>query len=830
MTDIATGRGALRPVLAALVILGVVAGGWVRADGDAEIREGQSLADAIETLRSQGLKVIYSSELVRPDMLVERVPAAASPLEALRQLIAPHGLNVRVSDGAVLIVAQKERGVIRGTVRIAGGGRLSGPVRVRVDQGEQSTLADRRGRFELVVEPGSYTLEARAENHVPRVISGVTVAPGSETNVVLELSPVISLQESVVVTSLRADSGIEISSQRLQQASDLPGDALRVVSRAPGTAGSDLSAGINVRGGRDDELLVVLDGLEIFEPFHVRDLGGGLLGMIDSDDVGKIDFFRGSFPVRYGNRMSGVLDISSAVPDGPSRTVFAVQSGLGRFSSRGRFGGDRGQWLVSARGGSPEFAIPEWVSEEEYDPLYLDLLGKLELRVGPHVTVAANVLVGLDQAESRSGLDPTDPNDDSTVVDTDYGNRYLWVAIRSAWNAKLAVETVLSQGEVDRDRRVRADGFTVDDRRDFEFAGLKQTWSYHAGLHRLQWGATFRILRSDYDYATSAAASSAIRSARPSGHEIAAHLSDTIRLGDSFEVGIGLRWDEESYTGLDDDWFAPRIDLAWFASKRAVARLGWGRYHQAQRIHELQIEDGVTDFFSAEASDHLVASFRYSHASGWSMGLSAYTNEVDDLRPRYENLFDPTDFLPEAQADRVLVAPSHARMSGVEVEFRADAGDRWAWSAGYALASAEDEIDGSDVPRSWDQRHSVDASVSADFESGWAFGLSGAYHSGWPTTGATAEPIAGEVVLVLGTRNGERFSSYQRFDAHGRRDSRFGRHLLSLRVDVLNLLDRENVCCVEGFEPIPPGNGPEVKRLEKHSLSRSVSVGTVWEF
>jgi outer membrane receptor protein involved in Fe transport len=238
----------------------------------------------------------------------------------------------------------------------------------------------------------------------------------------------------------------------------------------------------------------------------------------------------------------------------------------------------------------------------------------------------------------------------------------------------------------------------------------------------------------------------------------------------------------------------------------------------------------VTSFFKSEVSEHLMAGFGYSHAGGWSMELSAYYKEVDDLRPRFENLFDPTGFLPEVQADRVLVAPTHAEMTGIEVGFRGDVGDRWAWSAGYALASAEDEVDGGDVPRSWEQRHAVDASLSADLENGWGFGLAGTYHSGWPTTGATVETIDDEIVIVPGPRNDERFSSYVRLDAHGKRDFRFGRHLLSFRAFVLNLLDRRNACCVEGFEPIPAENGPELERLEKRSLSRTVSLGAVWEF
>ena len=64
-----------------------------------------------------------------------------------------------------------------------------------------------------------------------------------------------------------------------------------------------------MRGGRDEELAVYFDGVPLFEPFHYKDVQS-LLGLLDPGSISKIDFFSGVFPTRYGNRLSGVLDIA----------------------------------------------------------------------------------------------------------------------------------------------------------------------------------------------------------------------------------------------------------------------------------------------------------------------------------------------------------------------------------------------------------------------------------------------------------------------------------------------------------------------------------------
>ena len=68
------------------------------------------------------------------------------------------------------------------------------------------------------------------------------------------------------------------------------------------------------------------------------------------------------------------------------------------------------------------------------------------------------------------------------------------------------------------------------------------------------------------------------------------------------------------------------------------------------------------------------------------------------MRPRFENVLNSIDVFPEAQDDRVRIAPERSRASGVELRLAGSAGSDAAWWLGYARSRAVDTIGGRDVP------------------------------------------------------------------------------------------------------------------------------------
>src|SRR5688500_3220105 len=68
------------------------------------IQAGVPLADALRALQARGLRLLFSSRLVRPEMRVAPPPPEGDPRRVLDGLLAAHGLVVEEEPGGTLVV------------------------------------------------------------------------------------------------------------------------------------------------------------------------------------------------------------------------------------------------------------------------------------------------------------------------------------------------------------------------------------------------------------------------------------------------------------------------------------------------------------------------------------------------------------------------------------------------------------------------------------------------------------------------------------------------------------------------------------------------------
>ena len=825
---------------------------------------GRPLLEALAQLQQDGLRIVYSSAVVTPAMVVENEPEGDQPRAILDQILAPHGLMAKDGPGGTILIVVAPpatdtipvSGEVRGQVTVDGVPISTPDMLVEIEGTLIRVAPAADGTFVIPdVPPGSHTVTVTAVGFVPQSIADIEVRPSGHAKLRFDLVPVSVFLNEVIVTPshfrlLDSDpgSGQFLDREEVQQMPHAADDLYRAVKRLPGAAGGDFTAKINVRGGEQDELLVILDGLELYEPFHLKDFQS-VFSIIDSEAIGGVDFLTGGFPVQYGDRMSGVMDIAMATPTGPATTAVEISTINARLLTQGTFDDGRGRYFVSGRAWYPD-AVVRAINDPSSDVTtdYYDVLAKVQHRIGRRSELSANVLVAYDDLGFSQVAD-----DETQDVRAEYGSYSAWLNMQTQWSPRLFSQTILSVGRLTRRRTGTVDDFEdgrldVDDKRAFEFAGLGQDWTIELGPRNIL-KTGFDIVRQEavYDYVSTTTLRDPDSPAGslppttevdthldPEGTAYSFYVADRIQIIDPLVIELGLRWDRQTWLG--DDQVSPRVNLLYSLGDHTALRAAWGSFYQSQRLNELQVEDGVEDFYPAQLANHWLFSIEHAFSPSLASRLEIYRKDLSNLRPRYENLFSPIQLFPEAEADRVLVDPDQGLVRGLEIVFKGSPGPKFSWWGSFVLARAEDEFDGEWQPRSWDQEVAVTLGVNFNLPRRWSLSLAGVYHTGWPTTPVTGEVVVTEdgeeeVEPIVGTRNSARYPAYARLDLRVSKLFPTVRGGWTVFLEVINLTNRRNVCCTEDFQyTIEPGGSVTVVPEYQYWAPIVPSVGIGWQF
>ena len=736
---------------------------------------GRAVADVIDTFREQGHPFAYSTALLPSDLRVLAEPTADSPFEIVAEILAPHELTLHTVADLWLVV-----------------------------------------RLESVP-----TTDASDDKH-----SDAAIAPQIENVVVSASRYAIARDVST--------SRFSIDQRSIQNMPDIGEDPLRVTQRLPGAAASGASAVAHFRGGEVGEIGIMLNGQWLFDPFHIRDYQN-IFSAIDARAIDGVEVFTGGFPVRYGDRMSGLVLMDSLSLEKARHSEVGLSVFNTSVLTTGREGDSR--WLFSARRGNLDLVIDPKFGQ----PSYFDVFGEFDYEFSDNARLSVNALFADDSIELVLESDPAERDQ----LNSDTRNAQFWSRLDTIWSDSLASTTVLSYTDYSN-RRI---GFandpeklvaSVTDHRDVRLFGLRQDWVWSGSdVHRLQWGVHASSAEATFDYDGSAAyfGMQALYQGQPAtltrraraevdGGSYAIYLSDQWRLAEHAIVEWGLRWDDQTYTDLSSDsQLSPRVSFLYRPWERSELRFSVGRYFQSQPIQSLQIEDGITRYWPAQRADHVIAGFRHEFSNRTALRVELYHKDFGRVRPRFENLFDPLGLMPELQADRIRLDPSRARARGVEVSADRSNG-RMYWWASYTWSRVTDEIDGQDQRRSWDQTHAAQGGIEWRGDR-WTFAAAASVHSGWPTTDLR---LLDDGSVVPGARNAERHNLFASLDLRLSRRFDLKRGSLLAFVEVSNALNRNNHCCLD-WDLTEDAAGEEIlERGVDTWMPLLPAIGILWEF
>lgn len=281
------------------------------------------------------------------------------------------------------------------------------------------------------VTPGSYAVRATFIGF-QTFADSLVLAPGEVHTLNIELVPGSEELDEVVVETERTDGAANITAGQqtirprdieLLPAPDVSGDLANLLATLPGIVSTgDRGGQLFIRGGEPAQNLVQLDGILLYQPFHLL----GFYSAFPSDIINRADVYAGGFGAQFGERISSVIDIQTR--NGNNRRL-AGSASVSPFIATARVEGplvrDRVSLLLSGRQSLVDKGAAQ-VIDQPLPFVFGDAFAKIHTVLRENQQASVTALHTYDRgtlAEDLGGLPPEEIRWMNQAV----GTRYLVV-------------------------------------------------------------------------------------------------------------------------------------------------------------------------------------------------------------------------------------------------------------------------------------------------------------------------------------------------------------------------------------------------------------------
>lgn len=721
---------------------------------------------------------------------------------------------------ACVPLAQAQNATIRGFVTSKADGQpLPGVNVVLLDASGSlmgGTATDADGFYAVSrVAPGTYTLRAtfigfavhEEQVTLPEGITGKNLALVESAT---ELDGVVVESERETAGAANITAGLQTvrpADIDLVPAPDISADLVNYLTALPGIVSQgDRGGQLFIRGGEPTQNLVLLDGMQVYQPFHVV----GFFSAFPSEIINTADVYAGGFGSRYGGRLSSVIDIAARTGN---KQRFASSFSLAPFVSSARLEGPIIPGRLSILASFRQSVIEQGASKLVDQPLpfsFGDQFVKLHANLGESSQLSISAIHTDDTG--RLGFDPLTEDllseEEVSWENLAVGGRFIFLPA----TLPIFAEILASFSQLENAfgvpgapvRSTTAQRFNFSTNVTHYLGNTDFAWGLFLSAIKLEsdLGGQFQNFDLSKEYVT----------------EVGAFMEPEFRLPGGLRIQPGLRLQSFPSKGLT--FIEPRFRAVWNAGIHRWSVAG-GLYHQ--EIVGLNDRRDAGDVFTAwVASPNGVIPEAIHGIAGYSVRPNrVLTISVEGFAKKLQDLI-----VPEWTAyPRFTTKIQEADGSALGVDLRAEvtAGDAFYGVVSYGLSEVRYNAairalqiltgeERTEYAPPHDRKHQLNALASVT-AAGFNLSIRWQFGSGLPfnqSLGFDRYIMVDSLVSVLENPGDERvlygrpyrgrLPTYHRLDVSLDREFKLGAHAdATLQLGVINAYDRPNLFYLDLF-------------------------------
>jgi hypothetical protein len=729
---------------------------------------------------------------------------------------------------------------------------------ILIEGTQQGTITDAHGRFTLALSQGRYSLRCSYVGYQTKLVSMMVPL---DNQVTIPLFAMDVLLQDVTVYAHRQDnagqievSDIALENEKIKNSASLIPDVLRSVQMLPGvSANNEFSAKFNVRGGNQDENLVLVNGTQVYDPFHIKEIPNISIGIFNMDMIRSIDFMTGGFPARYGDKMSSVLNIEYR--DGSRDHYKGIASlSLTDFNTvlEGPIGND-GSFIIGGRKTYYEY-LSKMLKKKKDNQLNWPSFYDFQSVFGYSLGEQDKVMLKFIHAGDEFGVDPTAHHDGPSQRDVNHFNvtEISFDSLEAQahyYSTLLALQSI----HIFSSTAVLKTEFSFYDQRDnehywhnnnYQFQALKADTSVfyfneRDGVYQnnleiktlelnsnldLQVSPTYGIktgmgyqhiyydqdlisqyiideFTNNYEYPDTThnrrienMFDYTSNDVHTQSYKISGYLENVIQISDPLVINIGGRFD---YFDLNKDLtWSPRINIAYRASADMTLRGAWGYYYQSPIYRQIAYSVASDTNTHSQRAIHYVLGTDYNiindQQAQWFLKI-----KIEGYYKKYDDLISMT-LLSNGLVSYSRRNDAYGMAKGFDM-YIAYAIPRCSGWISYSYLNARQTLKqdtiGSSFPRNTDQRHTLAMMDEINLGSGWSINPRLMYGSGYPYTPfiAVYDNSKNMWGWISGKPNSDYLPAYKRLDLRIAKDFEMFGKPASVFLDVNNVFNARNI-------------------------------------